>query len=150
MSETNTQPNNLIEASNPSKRQCIKCEDFFNASSFSRHKNTCPFAAFDLTKTQLLQLQNENKTRTTVSTNLTDEQTSGMNELKQQVEDFRRELATLKEIAQKEQSQVNASSPDATEIEDRFRVFRSSQKSEFRLYSFGQSTSSFLNKQKER
>ena len=56
-----------------------------------------------------------------------------MNELKQQVEDFRRELATLKEIAQKEQSQVSASSPDAAEIEDRLRVFRSSQKKDFQV-----------------
>ena len=149
MSETNTQPNNLIEASNPSKRQCIKCEDFFNASSFSRHKNTCPFAAFDLTKTQLLQLQNENKTRKTVSTNLTDEQTSGMNELKQQVEDFRRELATLKQIAQKEQSQVSASSPDAAEIEDRFRVFRSSQKNDVQVVFLWTEYNKFL-KQTER
>ena len=39
------------------RKQCDKCHETFNASSFARHVKICPFAAFKLSKNQLLDLE---------------------------------------------------------------------------------------------
>ena len=106
------------------KKQCDRCHETFNASSFARHVKICPFAAFKLSKNQLLDLEISAVTPHPSDNNkdlIKDEQVA---KLTQQLEEIKKELASMRELNSKTtpHPKINFNLSD---YEEKFEVFRS-------------------------
>jgi hypothetical protein len=108
----------------PAKKQCDKCHEVYNFRSFARHYKACPFAAFKHSKNQLLDLERGLATPHPTDTNKDLNKDDELVKLTLQLEEFKKELAILKEQRANvtPHPQVNLNLAD---FDEKFEVFRS-------------------------